>query len=214
MTNSDKEAFCTFMASLFSPPDENFLELIRKGEASFFLEDYVRLWGGRPDLLSEFSPQCAPQTFLQTLKTEYRRLFPSQAGGKTSLARSIQRYWAEESFSSPLARRNEFLQRDSALHLTALFRQVSGRFPRSAGGTADHLVVELEFLSFLYQVGTDDQVRKFLQNHLEGIPELGEEFIRSNAHLFYQNALEILNLFLKTERKRLKTQAWGSRVVH
>ena len=215
MTNQDKEAFCAFMASLLSPPDELMLGTIHQGEVAFFLEDYIQAWGGSPELLSEFSPKCSPQIFLTTLLNEYRRLFSALSGEKISLVESTYKPWTSDAQCAlPFAGEKGLLRGDSALHLSAIFRQLSLEIPEEYRGTPDHLVIELEFLSSLYQVATDEQIQGFIEDHLDWIPDLKEEFIRLHAHPFYENAIEILDLFLKSEKKRQKAKNHGSKKIH
>lgn len=40
------------------------------------------------------------------------------------------------------------------------------------------------------------------------------EFVRLHAHPFYLSALEVLNLFLNREKKRLEVEANGKKKVH
>ena len=215
MNNMDKESFCTFMACLFSPPDDNFLHMIRQSETSFFLEDYVRYWGGSPDLLSEFKPRCSARAFLEILRREYRRLFPGVPGAKRSMAHSLQSYWVSNAAFLSRPGGGKGLRREgSAFEFAAVYRQASPKNPKGRSVSADHLVVELEFLSFLYQAGTDEQIRKYLLTHLDEVPELREEFTRFHAHPFYQKAVEILDLFLKAERKRLAGPSRISKSAH
>jgi TorA maturation chaperone TorD len=68
----------------------------------------------------------------------------------------------------------------------------------------DHLVIELEFLSYLYQGGENKVIRTFIEDHLDWIPLLTKELDRSHPHPFYASALEILDLFLKKEIERLE----------
>jgi TorA maturation chaperone TorD len=63
--------------------------------------------------------------------------------------------------------------------------------------------MELEFLSYLYELATDIEVKKFIEDHLDWVPLLKEEFGRFHPHPFYISILEVLNLFLDKERERL-----------
>lgn len=215
MTDQDKEAFCSLMASLFSPPDEEMVRMIHQGEVAFFLEDYVQAWGGEPALLSEFAIKSSPATFLNNLKNEYRRLFSALRGGRLSLVESTFRPWTSNAdFTPSFSRANRPAQGDCALHLSAIFRQLSLDIPDKYRGTPDHLVIELEFLSSLYQVATDEQIRKFIDNQMDWIPVVREEFLRFHAHPFYRNALEILFLFLRAEKRRLRNRVYASKKLN
>jgi TorA maturation chaperone TorD len=71
----------------------------------------------------------------------------------------------------------------------------------------DHLVIELEFLSYLYQGGDNKGIRTFIEDHLDWIPLLKEELGQSHSHPFYISALEILDLFIEKEMERLEVEA-------
>ncbi|HYB21718.1 MAG TPA: molecular chaperone TorD family protein, partial [Thermodesulfobacteriota bacterium] len=171
--------------------------------------------GGSPELLSEFFPKFSPQVFLSAMQKEYHRLFSSLGGEKISLVESTYKPWTSEAHCAlPFAREKGLLQGDSALHLSAIFRQLSLEISEEYMGRPDHLVIELEFLSSLYQVAKDEQIQGFIEDHLDWIPDLKEEFIRLHAHPFYKNAIEILALFLENERKGRKARYHGSKKIH
>ena len=103
---------------------------------------------------------------------------------------------------------------DSAFHLLEIYRQCGLEVADDKRGTPDHLAVELDFLSYLYRCGTELEVRQFIKDHLDWIPLLKEEIERSDPHPFYRSALEVLDLFLGQERKRLEEKENGEKAIH
>ena len=93
---------------------------------------------------------------------------------------------------------------DSALHMAAVYEQCGMEVPEDFKWSPDHLVLEMEFLSFLYRFKTDQEIKAFIEHHLDWIPSLREESKRFHPHSFYVSALDILDLFLKRERERLE----------
>jgi TorA maturation chaperone TorD len=98
---------------------------------------------------------------------------------------------------------------DSALHLLALYEQCGLEVEGEYSGMPDHLAMELEFLSFLYQRATDKEIRGFIEDHLNWIILLGEKFKEFHSHPFYRSALEVLLLFLRKEKERLEVECHG-----
>jgi TorA maturation chaperone TorD len=73
----------------------------------------------------------------------------------------------------------------------------------------DHLAMELEFLSFLYQRATDKEIKRFMGDHLDWITFLREKFKEFHSHPFYWSALEVLLVFLRKEKERLEVECHG-----
>lgn len=103
---------------------------------------------------------------------------------------------------------------DSALHLLEIYRLCDLEVEEEFRSCPDHLALELEFLSYLYRWATDIEIKKFIKDHLDWILLLKEEFKQVHAHPFYASALEILDLFLNKERKRLEVEDHGEKKIH
>jgi TorA maturation chaperone TorD len=86
--------------------------------------------------------------------------------------------------------------------------------PEEFKGCPDHIALELDFLSYLYQWATDVEIKMFIENHLDWIPLLKEELKDVHAHPFYMSALEILGLFLNDEKERLEGEGSGTTKIH
>ena len=205
MADQEKEDLCLLMASLFSPPDEEMVEQIHEGVFYSFFEKDIQSWEGETHLLDGFLTKNDPGILLKDLKEEYDRAFSGLSEEGISLVESFYKPWTKDPYCPlPFASSKGLLMGDSALHLLEIYRSCKLEVNEEFKGRPDHLVLELEFLSYLYRQATDREIRRFLEDHLDWIPLLKEEFVRLHPHPFYRSLLEILDLFLTKERKRLE----------
>jgi TorA maturation chaperone TorD len=215
MTNQEKETISQLLASLFCPPDQEMVKQIRKGALHSFLQRYVRSCEGDSGLLNGFLMEGDPEILLKDLGEEYGRLFSELSKESISLVESFYKPWTLDPHCTlPFASERGLLMGDSAVHLLEVFRQCGLEVADEWRGAPDHLVMELEFLSYLYGFATDLEVKQFIKDHLDWIPLLKEELERSDAHPIYRSALEVLVLFLGQERKRLEEKENGEKAVH
>jgi len=211
MTNEEKERFSEMLACLFSPPDREMVEQVHQGNIHAFFQHYFQIWGKDKDILKGFLIEGGPEIIFRDLEEEYGNLFSSEAGrGKISLAESFYKPWTQD-LHCPLSFATEkgLLMGDSALHLLALYKQCGLELGGKYRGMPDHLVMELEFLSFLYRWATDKEIKRFIGDHLDWITLLREEFREFHPHPFYRSAMEVLILFLRQEKERLEVECNG-----
>ena len=205
MTIRQKEYFCQLLASLFYPPDQEFAKLIYQETLYSFFEKHIQFLGGTKDLLKGFLVQGESKNLLGDLKAEYARLFSDLSEESLSLVESFYKPWTQDVHCSlPFASERGLLMGDSALHLLEIYRQCSLEVSEEFRGCPDHIAMELEFLSYLYQWATDVEIKMFIEDHLNWIPLLEEELNRRDPHPLYVSALEVLTLFLNRERERLE----------
>ncbi len=203
------------MASLFSRPDLEIIENILEDRALLVLKEYVEAWGGDDQLLTGFLFTDPPEKIFKDLSAEYHRLFEEEGGKKISLVESFYKPWTQDPLCPlPFAKEKGYLMGDSALHLMALYQHCGLEVSNPFQGMPDHLVLELEFLSFLYSHGTDQEIHYVIRDHFDWIPLLKEECEKANAHPFYLKNIEILQLFLKAEMERLESQNHGKKEIH
>jgi len=215
MTKEERERFCELLACLFSPPDQEMIEQVRQGNIHSFFEQYIQSWGGERGLLKGFLIEDDPEIFFRDLREEYGRLFSDVGGENISLVESFYKPWTQDPHC-PLTFASEkgLLMGDSALHLSAIYQQCGLEVAEEFKGRPDHIVMELEFLSYLYRWTSDREVRRFIEDHLDWIPLLKEEFKRFHPHPFYNCLLEVLDLFLSMERKRSEMKSDGKKNTH
>jgi len=179
MTRSEKEQFSARMATVFAPPDEALLASLQRGEPVLFQDGEISL---------------------DVLQKDYIRLFSNVCGEKISLVESTYKPWTADK-TCPLGFSGEkgLLMGDCALHIQNIFRTLSLKVPPDFLGMPDHLVLELELLSYLYRFASEDQIGQFIEDHLDWIPNLRDELQKADPG-FYGRAVERLLDFLNRER--------------
>jgi len=208
MTNQERAFFSQIMSSLFAPPDQEMMEQVAQGKLSSYLVNTMPSWGGDMERVRGFHTNASPGILLMDLKEEYDRLFSDTGAERISLVESFYKPWTRDPHCTlPFATDKGFLMGDSAIHLSMIYGECGLEPETSFKGMPDHLVIELEFLSYLFQRGDNKVIRTFIEDHLDWIPLLKKELDRSHPHPFYISALEILDLFLKKEIKRLEVEA-------
>jgi TorA maturation chaperone TorD len=215
MTPSEKEQFCELMAGLFSPPQREIVDEIRKGNLFSFLTKAMKSWGRDPALLTGLHASGGQEAFHAELQGEYHRLFSGREGASISLIESPHKPWTQDrGCRLSFAREKGFLKGDAALHMADIFQKLGIDVAESFRDCPDHLVLELEFLSALYGEATDREVKQFIQDHLDWIPQLKKEMMELRPHSFYLSAVELLDLFLTHERDRLERFGYGKKSFH
>jgi len=205
MIVQEKQYFCQLLASFFYPPDQELLKQIHERTLWTLFEKYFEPVGGQKDILRGFLKEEGSENLLQDLLDEYDRLFSGLSKESTSLVESFYKRWTEDPRCSlPFASERGYLMGDSALHLLEIYRQCGLEIYEAFKGCPDHIGMELEFLSYLYQWATDVESKMFIEDHLNWIPLLKEELHHRDPHPFYVSALEVLTLFLNRERERLE----------
>jgi putative dimethyl sulfoxide reductase chaperone len=211
MTNEERERFLEILACLFSTPDRDMVELVNQGNIHSFFHHYFQIWREDTDILKGFLTESGPEIIFRDLKEEYGRLFSSEAGSeKISLVESFYKPWTQDPhWPLPFATEKGLLMGDSALHLLALYKQCGLEVEGEYQGMPDHLIMELEFLSYLYRWKKDKEIKRFIEYHLDWITLLREKFKEFHSHPFYRSALEVLLLFLRKEKERLEVECHG-----
>jgi TorA maturation chaperone TorD len=215
MTKEEKERFCELLACLFSPPDQEMIEQIRQGNFYSFFKPHIQSWGGKTGLLKGFLIEDDPEILFRDLKEEYSRLFSDVGGENISLVESFYKPWTQDPHC-PLTFASEkgLLMGDSAIHLSTVYQECGLETGEEFQGMPDHLIVELEFLSYLYRWGGDKEIKMFMEDHLDWIPLLKGELEKVHPHPYYIGVLEVLDLFLRAERERLEMESDGKKKIH
>jgi putative dimethyl sulfoxide reductase chaperone len=210
MADQQKGNLCSLIAFLFSPPDEEMVEQILQGGVHSFFQRYAQSWGEDSGYLQGFLKKDDPGILLKDLGNEYDRLFSRLNNDSISAVESVYKRWTQDSHCSlPFASERGLLMGDSAIHLLEIYRQTGLDMAEEFQGCPDHIVLEVEFLSHLYRGATDKEVKRFIEDHLDWVPLFKEELMKLHPHPFYKSLLEVLDLFLTMERKRLEMMSNG-----
>lgn len=213
MPDREKAFFCEILSSLFCSPDQGMVEQLNQGRAQAFFRSHIQSWPGEMGPLGFLTEN--PQIILKDLKEEYHRLFSDTGEERISLVESFYKPWTQDPHCSlPFAKEKGFLMGDSAAHLSALFQQCGLEVEDPFKGMPDHIIIELEFLSYLYREAGDEEIRGFIRDHLDWVPFLKESFERAQAHPFYMSVIEILDLFIRQEKTRLEKESDGEKNIH
>lgn len=215
MTHQRKKDICQILASLFSPPDREMAEQVHQGTLYFFFQHSMDSWGKNNGLLNGFQMDGGVDVILKELEDEYGRLFSYLTEDSISLVESFYKPWTQDPHCLlPFASETGLLMGDSALHMSAIYEQCGLEVSNEFKGNPDHLVIELELLSYLYRWVGDAEIKKFIEDHLDWTRFLESELRRLHPHAFYTSALGVLNLFLDQERKRLEVGGNGKKKIH
>lgn len=215
MTSGEKERFCAFAASIFAPPDGAMMDDIGQDELRTLIEGFARQWGGDAQLPLLFVNQGDREDFLVVLQEEYRRLFGQWEGERISLVESTYKPWTtDKGCGMVFAASTGLVMGDSALHMQAIYRELSLEVPEAFRSMPDHLVLELELLAQLYRSGSREQIERFIGDHLDWIPALKAALEKADPHPFYRDAVEIIHQFLQQESKNGKGNDHGQKKIH
>jgi len=215
MLDKGKAFLCQILSSLFCPPDQGVMEQVSQGHFYTFFKNVVESLGGEMRVLKGFLTQSPPKILLQELKDDYDRLFSDTANERISLVESFYKPWTQDPHCClPFAKESGFLMGDSAVHLLAIYRQSGLELAEPFKGMPDHIIIELEFLSSLYERASDREIKRFIEDHLDWIPFLKEHCERVHVHPFYGSLIYIVDLFINMERKRLENENDGEENIH
>jgi TorA maturation chaperone TorD len=215
MSNPEKERFCAFAASIIAPPDGPIINDLQQDELLSLIEENVRKWGGDRQLPSVLIKEASREDFLSTLQGEYVRLFDQWEGEKISLVESTYKPWTgDKGCGMVFAASKGLFMGDYALHMLELYRQLSLEVPEELRSMPDHLVPELELLALLYKSASNEQIERFIGDHLDWIADLKETLEKADPHPIYRNAVELIHLFLQKETNTGKVKHHGQKKSH
>ena len=214
MTTQEKEQICSIAAMLFAPPDEMLVDDLEQEGFRNLLSKCFLKWGRDPEMVSPFIRGVDRDSFLGALRGEYERLFTDLDGVRISLVESTYKPWTlDKDCGVVFAASKGLVMGDWAAHLQDIYEHLSLEIPEDFRSTPDHLVLELEFLALLHQTAPKEWISKFVEDHLDWIPELKKEMEKAVPFPFYRNAVEFVQLFLEHETSDGKVNDHGKKRI-
>ena len=214
MTTREKEQICSIAAMLLAPPDTMLVEDLEQEGFRHLLAKCFFKWGRDSEMVSPFICGLDRDSFLGSLQDEYERLFTDMDGVRISLVESTYKPWTmDKECGVVFAASKGLVMGDWAAHILDIYERLSMEIPEGFRSTPDHLVLELEFLALLYQTASQEWVSKFIEDHLDWIPELKKEMEKAGPSPFYSNAVEFVQLFLEHETSDGKVNDHGKKRI-
>ncbi len=202
MTRNEKETLCILAACLLAPPDEHLLADLEQRDLRAFLEQHLSASEGSHQVLSGLFESGGPEDWLPELQGAYDRLFGQYGEKKISLIESTYKTWSDDKECSMVfAASKGLIMGDCAIHLRDIYRALSLDVPEEFKSTPDHVILELEFLALLYRHGSDEQIQRFIDDHLDWIPDLREAVEQAQPDRFYRSVIAMIDVFLKNEKQ-------------
>ena len=210
LKDEEKAQICRVLAWLLSPPDQELVDALASGQIYEFLSSHLS--GGNGELhLESLRGEMNRDTTLGELSELFQRSFDNPTSEKILLIESAYKPWTlDPECPLPMAGKRGFVLGDSALHMLNLYRHIGFTVPREFAGWPDHLALELDFLAFLYEKYSENEVHQFIIDHLDWIPNLLERADQGNLSPLYCVALKAVDYFLREELMVLSQKRRGS----
>lgn len=172
------------LSEFYKPPTNELYQALRNGTALEDLTPFVKLEETYEDAF--FFYENMKQTFIHCF------LGPSEPFAPP--IESLYKQWTDDpTVAVSFARQTGFFYGDPALHVQYLFRQFKLEFPEEYRAMPDHLTLLLEFLSFLLEHGTADQIHAFISDHFDWLDDFVRELKKADRSLFYVSITQIVN---------------------
>jgi TorA maturation chaperone TorD len=200
MTTSEQKAkFCRTLSRLLAPPNQDLVDDLVSGRIHEIVSSHLAGRNGDLDL-ELLKGESNRDTTLGELSELYHRSFDNPTSEKLLLIESAYKPWTSDP-GCPLTMvgKKGFIMGDPALHMLDLYHQVGLELPREFVGWPDHLALELDFLAFLFEGYSEDEVHQFIIDHLDWIPDLLERVDQCNLPPLYRVTLKTVEHFLHRE---------------
>ncbi len=197
---AEAPSICRIMALLLSRPDTEWIEALNSGGiyealSDYFLEDNVDMTVFRD---ADYN--------LQEMLELYTRCFDDDGGSPLYLIESVYKRWSDDpDCPASMSGATGYLMGEAALHMLELYRHFGLEYDGEFNGRPDHLVLELDFLAFLYENYTEEAALQFIGEHLnwvDGLLDRGREVGLSG---FYYSVIGLVKAFLDRKTLQYKT---------
>ena len=196
--NEIKAMTAAMLARLLARPDAELVDALNSGEFGAALRQYP----GLPESATNFLDEGYT---LDGLTAMYNKTMGPAAVRSVLPVESLFKLWCEDDGSChPSNAARGLLMGDPAMHMLELYSrfgiEVSGGF----SGQPDHLVLELEFLSMLYEKCAAEVIKRFMMDHLDWVSDLLAQWRETGVPVFYIRAAGAIDFFLEKEMAVLR----------
>jgi TorA maturation chaperone TorD len=211
LKDEEKAQLCRVLAWLLSPPDQELVDALASGQIYEILSSHLS--GGNGDLhLESLKGEMNRNTTHGELSELFHRSFDNPTSEKILLIESAYKPWTlDPECPLPMAGKRGLVLGDSALHMLNLYRHIGFTVPREFAGWPDHLALELDFLAFLYERYSENEVHQFIIDHLDWIPNLLQRADQCNLPPLYHATLRTVDYFVRQELMVLSQKRGDSR---
>jgi putative dimethyl sulfoxide reductase chaperone len=195
--NEIKAEIAGILARLLSRPDESLVAALNSGAVARALKPHT----GEQDEILKFLN--ASYTLADLIAMYDEAMGPSSAKRFLPVESLFKKWCDDTEYTGTGHTAKGLLMGDPAMHMIELYSQCGIGLPAEFGGQPDHLTLELEFLSILYEKCPDEMVLRFITDHLDWMPELLKKWRELQVCGFYIRAAEAVEAFLGNEISRL-----------
>ena len=183
------------LSRLVQRPDEELLDFISSS-------DFQKLWQQVEDVYGIQFPNSWKAEVLPKLE-EWDRMWNVTMGPVKPLAEPIEslyKVWTTDpSCEVPIANQKGYLKGDWALHLEKLFAKIGFVIPKQFAHCPDHLILEMEFASFLVEEASIEAQIKFAKHHLDWLDDLVDTAAKKCVPEMYQDLYRLCSQYVKAD---------------
>ena len=187
------------LAQMLQKPNDELLELIKSTE-------FQELWQQIESVCGVQFPKSWGIGALPSLQ-EWSLMWDKTMGPITPLAEPIEslyKVWTTDpSCELSFANQKGFLKSDWACHMEDLFKKAGFEIPAQFSHCPDHLILELEFASFLIETATINAQLKFAQHHFDWLEDLCEAAKNKDVPQMYQDLYKFCKQFIQADMANL-----------
>lgn len=172
------------LAEFYKPPTVELYESLKGGVALNELESYGELIDNHKGTFSSF----------EKMKQTYINCFLGPNEPFAPPVESLYKQWTDDPTAAvSFARQTGFFYGDPALHIRYLFREFKLEFPEEYKAMPDHLTLLLEFMAFLVEHGTPEQIQSYISDHFDWLDVFIHELKKADESLFYVSITQTVN---------------------
>ena len=202
LAKDQKADIAQTLSWLLSEPDVEMVKALKEREIYRLFDQYFKMAHGEAPAMGGFLPQQEQEDLLRMMREEYYRLFKDPGIRDFWWIESVHKAWTKDpECRLSMAKEKGCVMGDSALHMIDLYRAMGMEVPEEFSGLPDHIVLELEFLAFLFEKSlAEDAVKTFLNDHFDWVPDMVKRGKTYRPSSFYVSVLDSLERFIESER--------------